>query len=327
MNNIDYSVIIRTTGNAHEKYQKLLESVSRLEPSAKEVIVVLPEGYDLPEERLGWETFIFCPKGMVRQRMEGIKACKTDYALICDDDISFPSDFVKKLHDPLRKGMGVFSTAPLFSFLPEKGREAMICTIMASAVPALFHRGNRYISVLKSTGYSYNRYLDRSRTRFYETQSAPWTCFYADIRALNKLRFNEESWLDSHGYSALDDQAMFYKGWLLGLKTIVVSDAFYKHLDAKTSTRKNKPAVLYSRAYNRVVFWHRFIFSQQTGLFGKGLSIAAFVYRLVWEMAWNISLVLRQRMSIKDCLIYQNGLNAAVKFLKSDEYHSLPLIK
>ena len=62
---IDYSVIIRTTGKAGEKYRKLLSSITALEPQPKEVIVVLPDGYDLPEDQLGWETFYHCPKGMI----------------------------------------------------------------------------------------------------------------------------------------------------------------------------------------------------------------------------------------------------------------------
>ena len=65
--NLDYSVIIRTTGKAGAKYQALLDSIAGLDPQPKEVIVVLPEGYALPSERLGWETFCFCPKGMVIQ--------------------------------------------------------------------------------------------------------------------------------------------------------------------------------------------------------------------------------------------------------------------
>ena len=50
MAELEFSVIIRTTGNAHEKYQKLLNSIVALEPQPKEVVVVLPDGYDLPEE-------------------------------------------------------------------------------------------------------------------------------------------------------------------------------------------------------------------------------------------------------------------------------------
>lgn len=102
--NIDYSVIIRTTGKAGEKYQRLLQSVANLDPQPKEVIVVLPKGYTLPEDQLGWESFFFCPKGMVIQRLYGIAQCKTAYALICDDDIGFAPDFVRKLHAPLETG-------------------------------------------------------------------------------------------------------------------------------------------------------------------------------------------------------------------------------
>ena len=326
MDSLEYSVIIRTMGMAGQKYLKLLKAISHLEPQPQEVIVVLPEGYELPAERLGWETFYFCRKGMVRQRMAGIKACKTDYALVCDDDVSFPSDFVKKLHQPIEKGVGYFSAAPLYSFLPNEGKETIIDMIMANAVPTILHRKNRYVSVLKSTGYSYNKHLDRSVTRYYETQAAPWTCFYADIQALKSLELDKETWLDAHGYSALDDQTMFYKAWLMGFKTIIVSDAVYEHMDARTAIRDNRNPVLYSRSFNRVVFWHRFIYSQQREPIGKLLSQTAFLYRLIWIEIWKILSLMRHRMSWKECRVCRKGFLAAIKYLKSDKYRELPPI-
>ena len=322
MDSIDYSVIIRTTGNAHEKYQKLLDSISQLDPQPREVLVVLPEGYAPPEERLGWETFLFCPKGMVRQRLTGINACHTEYALICDDDVSFPPDFVKKLHEPLAEGCGVFSAAPLYSFLPE-GLEAVICIIMASAVPTVFHRRTRYVSVLKSTGYSYNRHLDRSSGRYYESQSVAWTCFYADIHAMRKLELEKESWLDSHGYSAMDDQTMFYKAWLMGMKTIVVADAEYEHLDGKTSTRNNKTSVLYSRSFNRLVFWHRFIYSRQKKVWGKISARLAFSYFIAMYFLWEHISVLRKRLSKADLESSKKGFADGKMYLKTKEYNSI----
>lgn len=171
MNQIDYSVVIRTTGNAHKKYQALLDSIARLEPQPKEIIVVLPEKCSLPQEKMGCESFLFCKKGMVRQRLVGAAACKTKYALFCDDDVSFQKDFIKKLHGPLAQGRGSFSIAPLYSFLPDEGVNSLICTVMGSAVPSIFHRKDRFISVLKSTGYSYNRHLDQTTGVYYETQS------------------------------------------------------------------------------------------------------------------------------------------------------------
>ena len=64
---LDFSIAIRTLGKAGEKYKKLLESIRNSQVQPKKVIVVLPEGYTLPEERLGWESFVFSPKSMILQ--------------------------------------------------------------------------------------------------------------------------------------------------------------------------------------------------------------------------------------------------------------------
>ena len=89
----------------------------------------------------------------------------------------------------------------------------MLCAVMGSAVPTVFHK-ERYVSVLRTPGYSYHRNLNVEK-KYYETQSLAWTCFFADIEAIKSLDFMDEIWLDSHGYSALDDQTMFYKAlWL-----------------------------------------------------------------------------------------------------------------
>ena len=175
---IDYSVIIRTTGKAGEKYRQLLRSIAALEPKPREVIVVLPQGYDLPEDRLGWETFYFCPKGMVIQRLYGIARCKTPYALISDDDIAFGPDFVEKLHRPLAEGKYGISAGPLPEFFPGKGLSTMMSVLTGASGPSLFHR-DRYNTVWRTTGYSFNRNLKPGK--LYETQSAAWTCFYADV--------------------------------------------------------------------------------------------------------------------------------------------------
>ncbi len=322
---IDYSVIIRTTGKAGEKYAKLLSSIDRLVPGPQEVIVVLPEGYDLPPERLGWETFYFCPKGMVIQRMTGIKKCRTRYALICDDDVTFDPDFVQKLYQPVKEGGYGLSAGPLYSFLPPIGMNAALCAVMATAVPTLFHREDRYVSVLKSSGYSYNRHLKAGR--IYDTQSVAWTCFFADLSAFEAIDFEAESWLDSHGYSAMDDQTMFYKAWLRGIKTAVVTDATYEHMDAKTSRRGNNSAVVYSMAFNRVVFWHRFIYSAQTGPAGKAAARLAFAYRMACADLWNRIKLVRRRTTREDLDVIKRAREDARRFLASDAYALLPPVR
>lgn len=317
---IDYSVIIRTTGKAGEKYQMLLDSITALEPQPREVIVVLPEGYDLPAQRLGWETFCFCPKGMVIQRLYGIAQCKTKYALICDDDIAFGSDFVQKLVKPLETGEYGISAGPLPEFFPTPGANALISAVMGGAIPTVFHR-DRYNTLLKTTGYSYNRHLQPGR--LYETQSAPWTCFFADVAKLRAIRFEDELWLDKNGYSAHDDTCMFYKAWLRGVTPVIVSDAPYLHLDARTSTRHN-PKVAYAGGFNTVVFWHRFVYKNCRSLPEKLRAQLCFQYHLVASGAFRLLNDLRRHSN--DSKNARDGICAGWQWIESEEYAALPSV-
>lgn len=318
---IDYSIIIRTTGKANTKYQRLLAAIDQLKPQPKEIIVVLPEGTPLPAEQLGRETYYYSPKGMVVQRMKGIAKCGTRYALICDDDVVFSPDFVEKLYKPIKEKGYSFAAGPLYSFLPPKGINALLCAVMASAVPTIFHK-DRYVTILRSGGYSYNRKLNDIGD--YETQSVAWTCFFADLEALKKLDFEDEKWLDSHGYSSLDDQTMFYKAWLRNMKTVVVADAHYEHLDARTSVKNNRHSVLFSLSYNRIVFWHRFIYSLQSNIILKGLIYICFKYRSFWLFLFDIMDLSRKRLSREEFRIKRKGADEAYMYIRSAEYKKLP---
>ena len=318
---IDYSVIIRTTGKAGAKYQGLLDSIAALEPQPKEIIVVLPEGYELPSERLGWETFCFCPKGMVIQRLHGVAQCKTKYALISDDDIAFEPDFVQKLAAPLETGKYGISAGPLPEFFPVPGFNAALAAVTGTAAPTLFHR-DRYNTVLKTTGYSYNRHLEPGR--LYETQSAPWTCFFADVQKLRSIHFEDELWLDKNGYSAHDDTAMFYKAWLRGVTPVIVADAPYRHLDAKTSTTHN-PRVSYASGFNTVVFWHRFVLGSCRTLPEKIRARLCFQYHLLMTDIFYLLSDLRRHTSNRKNT--RKGIRAGWAWIKGEEYAALPPVR
>lgn len=320
---IDYSVIIRTLGTAGTKYERLLASIDNLCPKPKEVIVVLPVGYDKPKEQLGWETFYFSPKGMVAQRTFGMKMAKTRYALICDDDVCFDTDFVEKLHKPIEENKCEISAGPLLSFLPQKGLKTFISTLMGAASPTIFHK-DRYVSIFRSTGYSFNRKINCDTENYYYSQSLAGTCFYADLEAMKKVAFEEEMWIDANGYSACEDQVMFYKAYLKGLRTIVVSNALYEHLDGKTSTRNNKPTVIYSSIFNRTVFWYRFIYTQQKNGLLKIWSRICFGYRSLWIRLWNWVNLLRGRAKREDLTLSKKALKDARNFIKTDSYTQLP---
>ena len=320
---MDYSVIIRTTGKAGEKYRSLLHSIENSNIRPAEIIVVLPEGYDKPKEQLGYEKFFFCKKGMVTQRLYGISQCNTEFAFVTDDDISFDSDFIAKVSAPVVSGDYAISIGPLIEFLPQKGKESFVYAITAHALPTVFHK-NRYNTVLKSTGYSYKRRLEYGKGRLYETQSAPGACFFINVMMFNSIHFEDELWLDIHGYAAYDDEAMYYKAWINGLKTVLVADAHFNHLDGKTSQeKKNNDIVNYCYTFNKWVFWRRFIYERSTPL-GKIMCRICFGYHLFATSFIGILLSAIKRSGKRTKVAAKKGKKDAEQWIKSDQYRNLP---
>ena len=321
---IDFSVVIRTIGKAGEKYQRLLDSVKTLKPQPKEVIVVLPEGYDLPKERLGTERFLFSKKGMVHQRLKGFESCRSEYMLVCDDDVCFEEDFVQKLYEPIKRGYGKISAAPLYSFLPQKGIRAMLDCVMGAAAPTIFHK-DRYVSVLNTSGYSYNRHLSKTK-KFYDAQSLPGTCFFCETKAILDVNLGDELWVDEHRYSSMEDQVLIYKAWLRGKKAVVVSDARYEHLDGKTSTQGDQRPILYAHRYNRTVFWKRFLYDQKKTPLGRLWCKAAFGYRMLCGVVLDRLAVLRRKYTKEDIEAIRKGLKDGRLFIASSAYQDLPAV-
>ena len=322
MEKLDYSVVIRTTGKAGEKYARLLASIEALEPRPREVVVVLPEGYDLPPERLGWETFHFCPKGMVTQRLYGIQVCKTPYALICDDDIAFGPDFVRQLSRPVLDGGYGISAGPLLELFPPRGLQSIFWALGAAAVPSL-RSDAAYTTMLRTTGYIYNRSIDLEHTRIYEAQSYCWACFFADMEKLRSIHMEDELWLDKLGYSAHDDTVMYYKAWLRGVKTAIVSTAAYQHLDGKTSTRGRPVQVKKAMGFTRYVLWHRFFYEQAKGL-EKPWCVVCIAYRTLFQSATDLIRCIAGKRPFAEVKAYIEGTIQAMKWVKTREYRDLP---
>lgn len=322
MDRLSYSVVIRTTGKAGEKYAGLLSSIEALQPRPREVIVVLPEGFELPPERLGWETFYFCPRGMVIQRLHGLQVCKTPYALVCDDDVAFGPDFVQQLAAPVVEGSYGLSAGPLLEFFPPKGLQTAFWALGAAAVPAR-SADAPYTTMLRSTGYVYNRNIDLEHTRIYEAQSAPWTCFFADVEKLRSIHMEDELWLDSLGYSAHDDTVMFYKAWLRGIRTAIVSTAAYRHLDGKTSTRGRPIQVKRAMGFTRFVLWHRFFYAQARG--PQRLWCALCMgYRTLFQCGVDLLLGICGKSGLARVKAYIDGTRQAMRWVKTEEYRDLP---
>ncbi len=61
MKELSYSVVIRTLGNTGLKYKALLDSIAKQTIQPEEIIVVIPEGYEL-DYSLGNERVVRCKK-------------------------------------------------------------------------------------------------------------------------------------------------------------------------------------------------------------------------------------------------------------------------
>lgn len=324
----EYSIAIRTLGRAGKKYQQLLDSIKKSSVQPQKVVVVLPEGFDPPAERLGYEQFVYCPKSMIGQRIEALKHIDTEYTLFLDDDIAFDERFVQQLLEPLEEGLYDCSTGPLFSFFPQSVAGRIAGTLTAS-VSLSFLRRDMYVKILRSGGWSYHTF-DTTQKYYYPTESFAWTCFMIRTRVMRELRIEDEKvWLERFGYACGDDRVMAYKLIKLGYMACVVANALYTHNDAKTSTSSQemidtKP--VFCMYYMHVVFWNRFIQNMEKNWFCRVLNRVCFSY---WQLAMAGYHVLkgikpegRSRFSA-----FIQGLREGKRYVRSEEYQTLPPVK
>ena len=324
----EYSIAIRTLGRAGEKYQKLLDSIKKSSIQPQKVIVVLPEGFDPPAERLGDEQFVYCPKSMIGQRIEALKYIDTEYTLFLDDDIAFDERFVQKLLEPLDEGLYDCSTGPLFSFFPQSVAGKIAGALTASVSLSFLHR-DMYVKILRSGGWSYHTF-DTAHKRYYPTESFAWTCFMIRTRVMRELRMEDEKvWLERFGYACGDDRVMAYKLVRLGYKACIVANALYTHHDARTSTsaqemRNTTP--IFCMYYMHVVFWNRFIQNMEKNMFYRMINRVCFSY---WQLAMLGYHVLkgikpegRPRFGA-----FIHGIREGKRYVRSEEYQTLMPVK
>ena len=322
------SIAIRTLGRAGEKYVKLLNSIRNSSIQPEKVVIVLPEGYALPEERLGWETFVSAPKSMILQRIEALKYIDTEYTLFLDDDIEFDSSFIGKLLKPLEQGEYDCSTGPLFSFFPASRAGRIAGTLTASVSISLFHR-DMYVKILRSGGWSYHVF-DTRREHYYPTESFAWTCFLIRTEVMRRLRMEDEQiWLERFKYACGDDRVMAYKLVKMGYRACIVSNAEYIHNDAKTSTAPTEMDTFtpkFCMYYMHTVFWHRFIQDPEKNKVFTMLNRLCFSY---WKVSMRLYCFLKEilgRNRIQSRAL-REGIREGEGYVRSSEYRSLPSVK
>lgn len=323
-----YSIAIRTLGTAGVKYKLLLESIKKAAIQPEKVVVVLPFGYALPEDRLGCEEFVFCRKSMIVQRLEALKHIDSAYTLFLDDDIAFEPDFVEKLLRPLESGEYDCSTGPLFSFFPRSTAGAIAGTLTGSVSVSLFNR-DKYVKILRSGGWSYHRF-DTSKERLYPTESFAWTCFCIKTDVMRKIDMEDEIvWIEKNQYAYGDDRVMAYKLVKRGYKACVVANALYTHNDGRTSTSKEEidySKQFFCRGFFQIVFWDRYIRKLESSGLLQMIDRFCINYWILGMLVYHLLKSLLNGKHWKNTKEFYKGVKEGFKYTLSDEYLELPSV-
>lgn len=313
MSDCSYTIYIRTLGKGGEKYKRLLRSIDSQTIKPKEVVVVLPQDYALPKERLGYERFAFSEKGMVKQRLFAFNEAKTPYILLLDDDVEFEPQFVEKLYQTMLSANADCCIAKMKNNAEDHSKiKKLIYHLIGSTVyknthDQFFYKINLGGGNVVNTGY------DPSRPIYSQTGHGSH-CF-AKTEALKDIHFEDELWLEKSGYALPDDLVMFYKLYLWGHNIAVCINTYFCHLDsASTNDGKRYLKIAQAKSGNYLIFWYRFIFRKLTG-WRKYLSVIFAILKISMECMIYI-LKCHNIAAIKSVL---RGLRFGINFINKSK--------
>lgn len=316
---MEYSAVIRTLGTAGNKYRKLLADLDRQTCRPRQILAYIAEGYPLPENTDGNVRYIYVKKGMVSQRALQYDEVETEYILFLDDDLDFPPDFVESMFRCLDTQKADV-VAPDIYPNHERDRKNRIDMAISGRMLARKDDGEWGYKVMRTAGYSYNGAPSK---KVYMSQTNAGACFLCKKSDFLRIRFQDEQWIEKGGYALGEDQAMYYKMYLNGLKVMTLYDCGIIHLDAGRNQTPAKEAELIGRDFRfKVIFWHRFIFIPEKRMLMKFWDMCCIGYALFFTLV--ISLV-KARFDILG--VKYRAIKHAVAYIRSNEYKALPKIK
>lgn len=321
MKNFEYTIYIRTLGTAGEKYQALLNAIGKQTIRPQRVVVVIPYGYELPKERLGYEEFLRSDKGMVAQRIAGVSDCTTEYCLFLDDDLDFNSNFIETLSAPLLDGRADIVFPMLTEMLPTGSLVKILMAMMGAAIP--LEGGKSYLKILRSGGFSYNP--SHKFEDWYSAETGTGAYFCCRIDVMRNIHFEEELWLQNTAFPLPEDQVMYYKMVKRGYRILCTNDVRFIHLDAGGTSPGRREKAAFAMSCNKTIFWHRFIFKPDKNVFSRLLSVFCYVYYVLVNLIYSLAKALCS-FNFKLLNASLNGYIQAMRYLGSEEYLRLPKI-
>lgn len=293
MNNPQYCVAIRTLGTAGEKYRQTLLSLQQQTIPPNKILVYIAQGYPIPQETIGIEEYIYCPKGMVAQRSLPFDEIDTEWILFLDDDIYIPRDGVEKLFAGLKQFNAdciAPNTFPNHNMSFKNKIKAILCS---QTFP---HRDKRWAFKIRRSGhYSYNN----APTSVMPTQSSAFTCLLCRKEAYKAIHFEDEKWIDHFKYALGDDQLFFYKLYLYGYNILIHYKCGIIHLDAQSGNNKNYKEAHLNTIILRFIIWWRTRYSIQ-----KKTSRKTILYFVFWRSQPYIPFLLYHTLYCQKKMVY-----------------------
>lgn len=276
---MEYTVVIRTLGTAGECYQQTLNSLLEQTIKPTGIIVYIADGYVIPQETIGIEQYVYVKKGMVAQRALPYDEVSTEYILFLDDDVYLPPTGVETLYNEMMEHNAQVISPCTFSNHKASWKSKFVQSLMGKEVTRLW--GDRWAyKVLRTGGFSYN---NNPVKPVYESTTNAGPCFFCKKSDFLKIRYEEDIWLDETPYALPDDQVMFYKMYLYGLKVLTSFDSGIVHLDAGSTMLASNDKllkVIYSEFRNKTIFWYKYLYAQEKNVLMKFWCLLCFGYML-----------------------------------------------
>lgn len=314
---MEYTVVIRTLGKAGEKYQTMLESLKVQTIPPKNIFVYIAEGYPIPKETIDEERYIYVKKGMVAQRALPYSEVETEYILFLDDDLVFPPNTVEGMYKALINCHGDVISPDIFPNATRSLKSELMMTISGRMRARRCDKTWGY-KVMRNGGYSYNKHPQEVMS----SQTNAGACFLCRKDDFLRLHFEDELWLDSTSYPLGEDQVMYYKMYLKGMKILTWYKSGFVHLDAGGNTSPEKEQkLIYSDFRFKTIFWHRFIWQCEKGLLLKIWSILCIGY--AFGFALGISIL---KGEWKIFQLKRDAIKDGIAFIHSESYKKLPKV-
>ena len=311
-----YSVAIRTLGSAGEKYTEMIRSLERQTMRPDRILVYIAEGCPLPA-RVGAEEYVRCPKGMVTQRARDYKEVKSEYILLCDDDILFAPDSVERLFAGLQDCAGDAISANVYFNHRWPLKEKWIQAAFHGLYPSLF--GKYAFRVRKDAYFSYHLHP----RDVMETQCFAGAAILLPLAVFRSLSLQDECWMDRSGYPLGEDLVFAYKLHRYGYRVLVHSRCGIVHRDAQTSHPEDRHEDYYQSCFIRYLIWYRAVF-QPSGHWGRLWARIRFALR--WSFRYCLALL--SRLAGRDPRSagdMKRALREGRAYARSAEFSAIPL--